>query len=215
MGGAVEKQYLSLRGIPILAHTLRVFDQSPLVHGIIVVVARQQREALEKIILRPYPCRKLLAVVNGGRERQESVARGLDAVPTDCEYVVVHDGVRPLVTAELLAAVLRVAKSHDAALAAIPARDTVKRAEAGRVLATLERDVIWLAQTPQAFRASLLRRAYEEIGRVHRPATDDAALVERLGVEVQVVMGSPENIKVTTSSDLVIAEALLAFRSAE
>ena len=214
MGGAVEKQFICLRGIPILAHTLKIFDQSPLVDGVVLVVAGRQRKSLEEMILGPYPCRKLIEVVRGGRERQESVSRGLDAVPTECEYVVIHDGVRPLVTSELLTSVLKAAQSHDAALAAIPARDTVKHAEDGQVKATLERDTIWLAQTPQAFQASLLRRAYGEVERARIIATDDAALVERLGVEVQVVQGSPENIKVTTPSDLVIAEALLAHRSA-
>jgi 2-C-methyl-D-erythritol 4-phosphate cytidylyltransferase len=215
MGGTVEKQFICLRGIPILAHTLKVFDQSPLVDGVVLVVASRQRQSLEEMILGPYPCRKLIEVVRGGRERQESVSRGLDAVPAKCEYVVIHDGVRPLVTSELLAAVLKAAQSYDAALAAIPARDTVKHAEDGQVKATLERETIWLAQTPQAFQASLLRRAYGEVEQASIIATDDAALVERLGVEVQVVQGSPENIKVTTPSDLVIAEALLAHRSAE
>jgi 2-C-methyl-D-erythritol 4-phosphate cytidylyltransferase len=126
--------------------------------------------------------------------------------------VAVHDGVRPLISSELLLAVLKAAEECGAALAAVPARDTVKRAEEGRVKATLERGGVWLAQTPQAFRANLLRRAYEEAQRNQISATDDATLVERLGVSVQIVPGLAENIKITTPTDLIIAEALLMSR---
>ena len=212
MGTEVEKQFLCLRGVPILAHTLKVFDQSPEVDSIVLVVSEQQRQALDEKVLRPYPCHKILQIVDGGRQRQESVARGLEAVPPECEMVVVHDGVRPLLSNELLASVLKSAQAHGAALAAVPARDTVKRGRDGIVAGTLERETIWLAQTPQVFQASLLRRAYAEAARANITVTDDAALVERLGVPVHLVPGSPDNIKVTTPSDLVIAEALLAQR---
>jgi 2-C-methyl-D-erythritol 4-phosphate cytidylyltransferase len=215
MGGTVEKQFLHLQGIPVLAHTLGVFDRSPEVDGVVLVVAPQQRQALKERVLGPYPCRKLLGVVDGGLERQDSVARGLEAVPGDSELVVVHDGVRPLVTVDLLGAVLKAANEHGAALAAIPAGDTVKRAQGEVVAETLERETIWLAQTPQAFQASFLRLAYEKASRDKMMVTDDAALVESLGVSVHVVPGSPENIKVTTPTDLVLAEAILAHREGE
>ena len=212
MGGTVEKQFLHLQGIPVLAHTLEVFDKSPEVDGVVLVVAPQQRQALKERVLGPYPCRKLLGVVDGGSERQDSVARGLEVVPGDCELIVVHDGVRPLLSVELLGAVLEAANHHGAALAAIPAGETVKRAKAEVVAETLERETIWLAQTPQAFQANLLRLAYEKASRDKMLVTDDAALVERMGVEVHLVLGSPENIKVTTPTDLVVAEAILAHR---
>ena len=215
MGGVIEKQFLHLQGIPVLAHTLGVFDKCPEVDGVVLVVAPQQRQALKESVLGPYPCRKLLGVVDGGSERQESVARGLEAVPGDCELVVVHDGVRPLVSVDLLGAVLEVANHHGAALAAIPVADTVKRAKEGVVAETLERETIWLAQTPQAFQANLLRLAYEKASRAKIMVTDDAALVESLGVSVHLVPGSQENIKVTTSTDFIIAEAILAQRQAE
>jgi 2-C-methyl-D-erythritol 4-phosphate cytidylyltransferase len=215
MGRAVEKQFLHLHGVPVLAHTLGVFDKSPEVDDVVLVVAPQQRQALKESVLGPYPCRKLLGVVDGGSERQDSVASGLDAVPGDSELVVVHDGVRPLVSVDLLGAVLKAANEHGAALAAIPAGDTVKRARGEVVVETLERETIWLAQTPQAFQASLLRSAYEKAFRDKIMVTDDAALVESLGVSVHLVPGSPENIKVTTPTDLVIAEALLAQREVQ
>jgi 2-C-methyl-D-erythritol 4-phosphate cytidylyltransferase len=215
MGGTVEKQFLHLQGIPVLAHTLGVFDKSPKVDGVVLVVAPQQRQALKEHVLGPYPCRKLLGVVDGDSERQGSVARGLEAVPGDTELIVIHDGVRPLVSLDLLGAVLKAANDHGAALAAMPAGDTVKRAKKEVVVETVERETIWLAQTPQAFQASILRLAYEKASRDKLMVTDDAALVERLGVSVHLVPGSPENIKVTTPTDLIIAEALLAQREVE
>lgn len=215
MGGVVEKQFLHLQGKPVLAHTLGVFDKSPEIDGVVLVVAPQQHQALKERVLGPYPCRKLFGVVDGGSERQDSVASGLEAVPGDCELVVVHDGVRPLVSVDLLGAVLTAANEHGAALAAIPAGDTVKRAKGKVVVETLERETIWLAQTPQAFQVSLLRSAYEKASRDKIMVTDDAALVESLGVSVHLVPGSPENIKVTTPADLVMAEAILARREQE
>jgi 2-C-methyl-D-erythritol 4-phosphate cytidylyltransferase len=215
MGSAVGKQFLHLRGIPILAHTLKVFDQSPVVEGIVLVVAPQQRQALATEVLGPHPCEKLLQVIDGGPERQESVANGLRAIPLECELVAVHDGVRPLVSIDLLEAVLEVARHHGAAIAAIPAGDTVKQAENQKVVATLERETIWLAQTPQVFHTSLLRRAYDKAAQDGVVVTDDAALVERIGVAVHLVRGSSENIKVTTPSDLIVAEAILAGREAQ
>ena len=117
-----------------------------------------------------------------------------------------------MIEVDLLAAVLKAASHYGAAIAAIPAGDTVKQAENQRVVATLERETIWLAQTPQVFDAGLLRKAYEKAAGDEVIHTDDAALVERLGVEVHLVPGSPDNIKVTTPSDLVVAEAILAHR---
>ena len=211
---AVAKQYLPVGEMPILARTLRVFDENPLVEGIVLTVGADQREALEERVLRSYPCRKLLEVVTGGVERQESVARALEAVSPGCEVVVIHDGVRLLLSQELLTAVIQSAQRSGAAMAAVPARDTVKEVEAGVVRATLDRSRIWLAQTPQAFFTDLIRRAYEAAAREGIQGTDDAALVERLGVSVEVVPGSEENIKVTTAADLVFAEAVLAARAA-
>jgi len=214
VAAAVAKQYLSLGGMPILARTMAVFDDNPLVEGIVLAVGADQREALRERVLGPYPCRKLLEVVTGGAERQESVARALEAVAPGCEVVVIHDGVRPLLSQELLTAVIETARRSGAAMAAVPVRDTVKEVEAGLVRATLDRSRIWLAQTPQAFFTDLIRRAHEAAAREGIQGTDDAALVERLGISVEVVPGSEENIKVTTTADLIFAQAVLAARTA-
>jgi len=212
MGSVVEKQFLHLRGIPILTYTIKVFDQSPGIDGIVLVVAPQQRQILETEVLGLHPCEKLLSVIDGGHERQDSVANGLRAIPLECEMVAVHDGVRPLVSVDLVEEVLKAAHHYGAAIAAMPAGDTVKQAENQKVVATLQRETIWLAQTPQAFHANLLREAYEKAARDRIVVTDDAALVERIGVPVHLVHGSTENIKVTTPSDLLLAEAILAGR---
>jgi 2-C-methyl-D-erythritol 4-phosphate cytidylyltransferase len=209
MGGAVEKQFLSLKGIPILVHTLRVFDRCPVVDGVILVVGAGRRQTVKKDILDPYGFDKIIGVVNGGKKRQESVANGLESVPQECELVVVHDGVRPLVSIELLIKVVEAGRDYGAALAAVQPRDTVKQTEGKRVTATLDREAIWLAQTPQAFHTNLLRRAHSEAAKGRIEATDDAALVERLGAPVHVVPGSAENIKVTTPSDLIVVEGLM------
>jgi len=145
--------------------------------------------------------------VRGGERRRDSVRAGLDAL-ADCDYVVVHDGARPLVTKALIDAALAGARETGAALCAVPVSDTVKRTDdAGLVRSTVSRAGLWLAQTPQAFRTELLLRAHEA---TEIDATDDAALVELLGEPVRVVMGSPRNLKVTTPADLRLAEALLA-----
>jgi 2-C-methyl-D-erythritol 4-phosphate cytidylyltransferase len=214
LAAAVAKQYLSVGGMPILARTLRVFDENPLVEGIVLAVGAEQREALEERVLRSYPCLKLLRVVTGGVERQESVARALEAVSPGCEVVVIHDGVRPLLSQELLTAVIQSAQRSGAAMAAVPAWETVKEVQGGVVRATLDRSRIWLAQTPQAFFTNFIRRAHEAAAREGTQGTDDAALVERLGISVEVVPGSEENIKVTTAADLLFAEAVLAARAA-
>lgn len=214
LAAQVAKQYLSVGGMPILARTLKVFDENPLVEGIVLAVGVDQREAMDERVLRPYPCRKLLKVVPGGPERQESVARALEAVSPGCEVVVIHDGVRPLLSQELLTAVIEAARRSGAAMAAVAARDTVKEVEAGLVRATIDRSRIWLAQTPQGFFTDLIRRAHEAAAREGIQGTDDAVLVERLGLPVEIVPGSEENIKVTTAADLIFAEAVLAARAA-
>jgi 2-C-methyl-D-erythritol 4-phosphate cytidylyltransferase len=214
LAAAVAKQYLSVGGMPILARTLKIFDDNALVEGIVLAVGVDQWQAMEERVLRPFPCRKLLHVVHGGAERQESVARALEAVSPGCEVVVIHDGVRPLLSQEVLTAVIEAARRSGAAMAAVPARDTVKEVEAGLVRATLDRSRIWLAQTPQAFFTDFIRRAHEGAKREGIQGTDDAALVERLGISVEVVRGSEENIKVTTAADLIFAEAVLAARAA-
>jgi len=151
-----------------------------------------------------------IVVCSGGRERRDSVAAGLDQLEA-CEWVVVHDAARPFVTGELIERGLQSARATGAAVAAVPARDTMKRVVDGSVLGTVPRQEIWSVQTPQVFRTNLLREALQS---ADQDITDEATLVERRGGEVRVFFGSEENWKITTPTDLELAAAWLEFRSA-
>jgi 2-C-methyl-D-erythritol 4-phosphate cytidylyltransferase len=202
-----KKQGLLLAGRPVLWWTLDVFEATPLVQGLVVAVPAEDTAAWED---RLADCRKVRAVVAGGAERQESVRRGLAAVPDEVGWIVIHDGVRPCFTPELVERVVAEARRHGAAIAALPVAETLKRGADGWVQATVERDGLWSVQTPQAFRADVLREAHRRAAAERIAGTDDAALLERLGVPVRLVPGLPGNVKITRPDDLALAEALLA-----
>ncbi len=212
MGAPINKVYLPLGDRPILLHSLNPFESSGLVDGYAVVVPPDE-VAFCRVLLASYRLRKLVAVVAGGPTRQESVAKGLRAFSEDWELIAVHDGARPLLTLELLEDAIRRASSAGAVVVGVPAKDTVKIVEEGRILETPERSRLYLAQTPQVFRRELLAKAYAEAERTGFQGTDDASLVERLGVPVEVLEGSYENIKVTTPGDLSLARAIWEQRS--
>lgn len=151
-----------------------------------------------------------ICVVAGGAERQDSVFNGLQALPLDCDWVLIHDGVRPFASPELLKRTWDAALTNGAAIAALPASDTIKRVRVGQVVETVPREELWLVQTPQVFRREILFEAYREAHRQGWVGTDDAFLVERLGVPVVVVTGERSNIKVTTPEDLVWGSWFLA-----
>ena len=204
MGGG-DKLQLVVGGQPVLSYSLAVFDGHEGIDAVVVVASEANVEAVRTMASEFAKVR----VVLGGMRRRDSVACGLEALE-GCEIVVVHDGARPLVTRELIDAAIEGARETGAALCAVPVSDTVKRAEeSGLVRGTVSRDHLWLAQTPQAFRVDVLRRAHA----AHDiDATDDAALVELIEEPVRLVMGSRENIKVTTPDDLPLIEALMAAR---
>jgi 2-C-methyl-D-erythritol 4-phosphate cytidylyltransferase len=211
MGGGRAKQFREIYGIPIIIHTLRRFEQCSTVGETTVVLPDAEREEFLSLA-GTYGLRKLARTVAGGETRALSVWNGLRSlVNVDDENVVaVHDGVRPFVEPEEIDRVVREAAEHGAAILAAPAVETIKEAEGGRILRTHERSRLWHAQTPQCFRLGLLRRAYESaLAEGAADATDDSALVERLGVEVRIVEGGPHNIKVTTPRDFALAEVML------
>jgi len=204
-----KKQALLLAGQPVLRWTLEVLEAAPTVHAVVVTVpvedvADWQRRLAE--------CSKVRAVLAGGAERQESVRLGLAVVPDEVEWVLVHDGVRPCVTVELVERVVGEASQHGAAIAALPVSETIKRGVGGWVKETVERDGLWAVQTPQVFRAEVLREAHRRAVAEGIAGTDDAVLVERLGVPIRLVPGRPDNLKITRPEDLPLAEALLARR---
>lgn len=206
-----KKPGILLAGRPVLRWTLDVFEATRAVAGVVVAVPAEDVPAWRR---RLAGCRKVRAVVAGGAERQESVARALAAVPADVPWVVVHDGVRPCITPALVTRVLAAARAHEAAIAALPVAETVKRAVEGWVKETVDREGLWAVQTPQAFRADLLREAHRRAAAEGIVATDDAALVERLGVAVRLVPGLAGNVKLTRPEDLPFAAALVRARQA-
>jgi 2-C-methyl-D-erythritol 4-phosphate cytidylyltransferase len=205
MRAALPKQVLPLNGRPLVEHSLRAFQRCDAVDRIVLVLSPEQR-ALAPLRLGRFD--KAGDPVDGGRTRQESVRRGLEAA-TDAEWVLVHDAARPLVNDALIRTVLEAARFSGAAVPGCRVEDTIKQAEGGHIVKTLDRDAMIRVQTPQGFRADLLRRAHEEAAAAGFVGTDDAQLVERLGEAVAWVEGAPHNLKVTTADDLRLAEVLL------
>jgi 2-C-methyl-D-erythritol 4-phosphate cytidylyltransferase len=208
LGRRTPKQFLALGGAPILAATLRHFARHPRVDLVVVAAPGRHLERCRRLAARVVR-RPAVAVVAGGGTRQESVARALAAVPPEVGIVIVHDAVRPFITRALVDAVARAAEATGAAICALPIAETVKRVSGDLVEATVDRAGLWAVQTPQAFRAALLREAHDKARRDGVVGTDDAMLVERLGHPVRVVRGSEGNVKITTPQDLRRARGLL------
>ena len=216
LGLEVAKQYLLLDSSPMLVHTLRVFQMTEMVSAVVLVVPKEDEASVQKQIVEKYGLTKVISIVAGGRERQDSVRNGLQAVPGTCDVVIVHDGVRPFVTPDMVRRVVAAAAEYGAASIGVPAKDTIKETTVENIVTTtLPRQNLWQTQTPQAFRYDVLCRAYAEAQRDHFYGTDDASLVERTGVKVRMVNGSHENIKITTPEDLLMAEALMVNKRKE
>jgi 2-C-methyl-D-erythritol 4-phosphate cytidylyltransferase len=213
MGGSVPKQFLALGGEPIVLHSLRILQSSPVVDEIIVAAPQSELEYCLNQIVKPHHFTKVTKVVPGGKERQDSVRHALEAVEEEADIVLVHDAVRPFLTERMVEAVVGMARERGAAIIALPMRDTVKHVGADHVIErTVDRRPLWLAQTPQAFRRDWLLAAHRKAHGEGVRATDDAYLVEWCGYPVSVVEGSGDNIKVTRPEDMIIGEAILASR---
>jgi 2-C-methyl-D-erythritol 4-phosphate cytidylyltransferase len=207
MGADQPKAFVRVAGQPMLLLAARAFDAAPSLDGIVAVVPADRiadaRELLGGV-------RAVRDIVAGGESRQDSVQRGLEALPPGFDGVVlVHDAARPLVEVELIESVVRATVEHDAAIPVLGLVDTVKRLRDDRVVETLDRSELGAAQTPQGFRVALLRRAYDRAFRDDVILTDEAMAVERLGEPVVAVKGSARNRKLTTPEDLAWAETLL------
>lgn len=200
-GGRIPKQFLTLQRTPVVTRTVGHFAGYPAVTAIVVAAPETHVERMRRA-LSPVARRATLSVVAGGPSRQDSVWLAMQAVPDDAAIIVVHDAVRPLISRRLIDAVVSAAAEHGAAICALPIAETVKRVRGDVVEATLDRSALWTVQTPQAFRAELLREAHEKARRDGVVGTDDAMLVERLGHPVRVVRGLAENVKITTPDDL-------------
>lgn len=208
-GGRTKKQFLALCGLPVIVHTLTLFQNAPLIDEIVCILPKEDISYFEPFILKNR-LTKVKRVIPGGGRRQDSVRAGISLLeegndPDD--LVLVHDGVRPLAPRLLIERVVRAAQEFGAAVAALPVSDSLKEVSTeGVIKRTLPRENVWAMQTPQVFRLGLLAQAYRRAERDHFLGTDEAALVERLGFPIHCVEGSPENIKITTPWDLKMAE---------
>jgi 2-C-methyl-D-erythritol 4-phosphate cytidylyltransferase len=203
------KQLLVLNGSPILIYTLRKFDACRLIDALIVAAPRESVDEIRKLAAAAGFSRPV-SVVQGGARRQDSVATAMQHLSPDTTIVAVHDAVRPFVSVEEIERVVREADRSGAAVLAVPIVDTVKQIRRDVIDSTLTREHLVLAQTPQAFRAEILREAFERARRDEYYGTDESSLVERLGYPVSIVRGSERNIKITRPSDLILARAFLA-----
>lgn len=211
MQAGQNKVFLPLRGVPAIIRALAPF--SALCAGAVVVAAEAEVAQMREIIARFHMERFVLDVVCGGAERQHSVYNGLKALPEDADCVLIHDGARALVTEDVIKRALSSVEAHGSGVASLPVTDTIKRAAPdGLVLETPARAFLYAMQTPQAFRVEEIRRAHEQARRDGFLGTDDAALMEHAGLPVYLCEGNPENLKLTTQTDLALAELILNAR---
>ena len=202
---------LELAGVPVIIHTLRALDNCPRIHEIIVVTREDLLIPVSKLC-REYAVDKVAKVVVGGSTRAQSVYFGVREVSKQAALIAIQDGARPLLSQEVLQDVVVAAGKCGAAAPAIPVKDTIKRAENAVVTETPDRRELFAVQTPQVFEADLIRAALYKAVDENLPITDDCSAVERLGMKVTLTQGADDNIKITTPADLVLAEALLAWR---
>jgi 2-C-methyl-D-erythritol 4-phosphate cytidylyltransferase len=211
--GEQKKQFLPLAGKPVIAHSLAAFEATPLIRSVLLVVHPEDADWCRREIVERFGFAKVSRIVPGGAERQDSVRTGLEALKEENGIVVIHDGVRPLVSREMIEASIEGAVRFGAVVMAVPSKETIKRVDReGRVLETLDRQALRQIQTPQAFRTAVLREAYRRSMAEGFLGTDDASLVERIGIEVRVLPGDYANIKITTPEDLLVADRLIRER---
>ncbi len=208
MGASIPKQFLLLQGKPILHYTLQVFQASGLVDSIILVVPENDFEAAQKEWAKNFNI--IEQVVVGGEKRQDSVANGLNALDAGTDIVIVHDGVRPFITRDIIEKTISAAEVHGAAITAIPVSDTIKQADAESfVTKTVDRTGLWRVQTPQAFKYDLFKEAMAKAMADSYYGTDEGSILEAAGKKVKIVEGSELNIKITRKEDLVLGERIL------
>jgi len=208
IGASVPKQFLEIQGRPLLHHTLTVFASCKLIDYVVLVMPRADVDEMGEDWLNKYEI--VRKVVVGGEQRQDSVYNGFSSLEEGTDIVVVHDGVRPFTTPQMITATVEAAQQHGAAITAIPVSDTVKQAADGFVKQTVSRDGLWRVQTPQAFQCGLLQQAFKKAKKDSYYGTDEGSLVEYLGERVKIVPGSELNIKITRKEDLVLGESLLS-----
>jgi 2-C-methyl-D-erythritol 4-phosphate cytidylyltransferase len=210
IGGEIKKQFLPLKGKPIIVHTLQQFEHCSDIDEVAMAIPESAMSDMEAIVAR-YRLHKVNKMMMGGKKRQDSVNNVLNHLTLkDSDIVLVHDGVRPFIETKRIAHLLKVCKEYDAAVLAVQPKDTIRRSTGGGFFdQTLDRTALWLVQTPQAFRAKLLVKAFEKAREDKFYSTDEAGLVERLGIKVRIVEGNYDNIKITTHEDLELGALIL------
>ena len=212
MNSDMPKQFLILDGKPVLSYTLAAFDRVPSISEIVLVISKEYIDYVKNEILAKCNIKKPVLLAEGGIERQQSVYNGLKVLPKDADIVVIHDGARPLITPTVIEKSIEAAQDFGSAVVGVPAKDTIKQVnEGGSIAKTLNRGLLWYAQTPQTFRCDIITKAHEKAKNANFTGTDDASLVERLNIPVKLVMGEYRNIKITTPEDLIIAQNLMNF----
>lgn len=209
MGTEISKQFLPLGGKEILAHTVQKFEKAKNIRDIILVTGADSLQDVQEMA-QEYGWEKIVSIVAGGKERQDSVWNGLQQVAADTEIILIHDGVRPFVTEDILDVSIETALEMGGCVAGVPAKDTIKVCDGENIaIATPDRNALWQIQTPQTFRKERIVKAYEQAKEDGFVGTDDASFAEHCGYPVKVIMGSYRNIKITTKEDLIIGEAFL------
>ncbi|MEA3222915.1 MAG: 2-C-methyl-D-erythritol 4-phosphate cytidylyltransferase [Thermodesulfobacteriota bacterium] len=200
-----KKQFLILSGMPVLKRTVATFDSHPAIHRIVVVVPEEDVSMAKDMLM---GLKKVYAIVAGGETRQASVWSGLQLIK-DSEIVLIHDGVRPLVSHSLIAKVIDGINGYDACIPALPVADTIKQVKDDIVLKTIPRADVYTIQTPQAFNTAKIIAAHEKADRKRSIATDDSTLLEEYGANIRVVEGDPYNMKITRRTDMLFAEVII------
>lgn len=212
MNAGHNKLFLTLRDKPILVHTLEVFEQDPNCTGIWLAVKPEERETIQEM-LNNFGITKVKGLPAGGDERQHSVYACIQVAGSESELTLVHDAARPFIEPAVIAGLVEMAKETGAAIAGVKAKDTMKRVLNGVIEETVDREQLWMIQTPQAFQTSILLKAQQKAAQDGFLGTDESMLVERLGMSVHVVESTYDNVKMTTQEDLVIGEAILQKRA--
>lgn len=207
----INKQYIKIKGKEVIAHTIDVFYKNSSINEIIVCIKKEEEAFFRTNIIDKYEY-KNIKIAYGGSERQDSINNGLKEISKECNIVLIHDGARPFIDHSIIDNSINIAKEKGAVVVGVPVRDTIKIVSRETIENTPERSTLWQAQTPQAFTYDLITKAYEEAYKSNYYGTDDSMLVENIGKSVTMIMGSYENIKITTPEDIDYAEHILNIR---
>lgn len=210
MNSSISKQFLNIKGHPILYYTLKKFEKMDKIKSIVLVTGADDLDYTREEIIKRYKFKKI-RLVEGGKERQDSVYNGLRELSPQTDIVVIHDGVRPFVPVNIIEKSITAAAKYKAVGVAVPVKDTIKVVDKNHTIKnTPDRKTLWAMQTPQSFTYDIIMRAYEKAMRDGFYGTDDTVLVERLGLPVKIIEGAYENIKITTPEDIVFAETFIS-----